>query len=575
MATTIQNLRSLTAGNYPGDLVAGELAFNLADGFMYLGSGGNSYVDTLNQTIGPSLAPGGGWQQAVWNSSPINGSVELAGIYDAQSNLVTSVTTAGTAAGFTVGVLPASTPANTSYYVLVQIGGVLTPPAPTGSAQPGDWLVSSGTGWSVVAESEVVIPASNVTIIPTGPFTGPDMQDVLNQIQLAFVNNSTGIMSELNCNGNAEVFGSTTLGDTSADTLTVNATSAFAAPVALAQTLTVAGTASVTGAFSALSTGYIVGNFRVDGNIDARGSVSLGNAITDTVTIAGPIAAGNNLTVTGSTTLNGATAINGSLTTTGAVSVAGTAGVGITANVVFSGSSGITVGTNNPIDISSASVFFRPSTGVTISGALVLNGAANFKSTLYTRPLVGSGGTLLQAPLQNFLVAPGTIISFAGLNFPDGYVVCNGQSLPTTGGYSDLFSAIGYTWGGSGVFFNVPDLRGQFLRGAGQSAARTTSTGSLVNGNTVGTFQVDSFQAHNHAFTTPTVGYAGVQFGSQREALAVPTTQMTSSGRPNSGTIQMLNTNDQGNVNSTPVNTNGSTVETKPVSASVQYLIKF
>jgi hypothetical protein len=83
MATTIQNLRSLTAGNYPGDLVAGELAFNLADGFMYLGSGGNSYVDTLGQTIGPSLAPGGGWQQAVFNSSPINGSVILAGIYDA------------------------------------------------------------------------------------------------------------------------------------------------------------------------------------------------------------------------------------------------------------------------------------------------------------------------------------------------------------------------------------------------------------------------------------------------------------------------------------------------------------
>lgn len=575
MATTIQNLRSLTAGNYPGDLVAGELAFNLADGFMYLGSGGNSYVDTLNQTIGPSLAPGGGWQQAVWNSSPINGSVELAGIYDAQDNLVTSVTTAGIAAGFVVGALPASTPANSSYYVLVQIGGVLAPPAPTGSAQPGDWLVSSGTGWAVVAESEVVIPASNVTIVPTGPFTGPDMQDVLTQIQLAFVNNSTGIMSELNCNGDADVFGSTTLGNSNTDTLAVNATSAFAAPVALAQTLTVGGTASVTGAFSALSTGYIVGGFRVDGNIDARGSVSLGNAITDTVTIAGPIAAGNNLTVTGSTTLNGATAANGSLTTTGSVSIAGSAGATVTANVVFSGTGGITVGTSNSIDIGSNLILLRPSTSTTLSGNLILNGASSAKTINYTRPLSGSSGQLVQSALQNFLVVPGTIIAYGGTNIPTGYLACDAQSYPNTAQYSDLFSAIGYTWGGSGSNFNVPDLRGQFLRGAGTSTNRKTSTDVFVSGGNVGTFSADSFQVHNHAFTTPTVGYAGVSFGTQREALAVPTYQMTSSGRPNNGNIQMLNPNDQNNSNSTPVNSNGSATETKPVSSTVQYLIKF
>jgi hypothetical protein len=471
-------------------------------------------------------------------------------------------------------VLPASSSANAEYYVLVQIGGTMVAPAPTGDAQPGDWIVSSGSGWALVAQSEALIPASNVTINATGDFTGPSMQDVLNQIQLNYTNIATGVVSQLSCNGDAGVLGNTTLGNASTDTLTVNATSAFAAPVSMASTLAVTGTASVTGAFSALSTGYIVGNFRVDGNIDARGNVSLGNAITDTVTIAGPIAAGNNLTVTGSTTLNGATAINGALTTTGSVSLAGTAGVSVTASVVFSGTGGITVGTNNPIDISSASVIFQPTTGVTISGALVLNGASNLKSILYTRPLVGSTGQLLQAPLQNFLVIPGTITAFGGVTVPSGYLACNGQSVQNTGVYADLFNAIGYAWGGSGANFNVPDLRGMFLRGTGTNNSVFNAGGTRPTGPSVGQTQVDTFASHNHALTAPTIGYAGTQFGGQREAIAVPTSQMTSAGRPNNGNIQMLDPNQQSNPNSTPVNIAGS-LETRSVNAGVQYLIKF
>ena len=571
MATTIQNLRSLTAGNYPSDLVAGELAFNLADGFMYLGSGGNSYVDTLGQTIGPSLAPGGGWQQAVFNSSPINGSVILAGIYDAQSNLVTSVTTAGTAAGFTVGVLPASSSANAEYYVLVQIGGTMVPPAPTGDAQPGDWIVSTGSGWALVAQSEVLIPASNVTVVPSGDLTGPDLQTVLSvQIPLNYVNSSTGVVSELNCNGNAQVFGNTTLGDASTDTLTVNATSAFAAPVSMASTLAVTGTAQVTGAFTALSTGYVVGNFRVDGNIDARGSVSLGNATTDTVTIAGPIAAGNNLTVTGSTTLNGATAINGALTTTGSVSLAGTAGVSVSTNVTV-GSGGVTLNASSVSLQGAATLNVTSTATTTISGNLNLEQGGNTKAIIYSRP---GAGTPVRSNLNDFLVIPGTIVAFGGVTVPSGYLACNGASIQNTGIYTDLFNAIGYAWGGSGGFFNIPDLRGMFLRGTGTSGNTNVSGGGRAIGPSVGQTQPDTFAYHNHQFTSPTLGYAA-SFGSQIEGLAAPTSQQNSSGRPNNGTINVRNTNDQGNANSTPVNFNGSTVETRSVNAGVQYLIKF
>jgi hypothetical protein len=71
----------------------------------------------------------------------------------------------------------------------------------------------------------------------------------------------------------------------------------------------------------------------------------------------------------------------------------------------------------------------------------------------------------------------------------------------------------------------------------------------------------------------PTLGYGGVAYGGQIEAIAAPTTQMTSQGRPNNGNIQMLNPNDQGNVNSTPVNSTGGT-ETRPLNVALLPIIK-
>ena len=58
----------------------------------------------------------------------------------------------------------------------------------------------------------------------------------------------------------------------------------------------------------------------------------------------------------------------------------------------------------------------------------------------------------------------GTVNYFANVNSPIGYLECNGQSVSTTQ-YPELFNAIGYLYGGAGANFNVPDLRGEFVRG--------------------------------------------------------------------------------------------------------------
>lgn len=58
----------------------------------------------------------------------------------------------------------------------------------------------------------------------------------------------------------------------------------------------------------------------------------------------------------------------------------------------------------------------------------------------------------------------GSVAYFAGNAIPSGWLKCNGAQI-STAGYAKLFQTIGYTYGGQGNFFRLPDLRGEFLRG--------------------------------------------------------------------------------------------------------------
>jgi microcystin-dependent protein len=67
-------------------------------------------------------------------------------------------------------------------------------------------------------------------------------------------------------------------------------------------------------------------------------------------------------------------------------------------------------------------------------------------------------------------VPAGVISQFAGSTAPAGYLLCEGQSVSTTT-YADLFLAIGYSYGGSGATFTVPNLKGRIP--VGRDAAQT------------------------------------------------------------------------------------------------------
>jgi len=145
----------------------------------------------------------------------------------------------------------------------------------------------------------------------------------------------------------------------------------------------------------------------------------------------------------------------------------------------------------------------------------------------------------LSATLQGLMnsIAPGLISAYGGAAAPTGYLLCDGSAVSRTT-YAALFSAIGTAYGigdGSSTF-NVPDLRGQFLRGVtGASAndpdaASRTATNSGNSGNNVGSVQGYQVQSHNHTFSsTVTVTPAGNAYNAATPPLQYFTNGNTSS----------------------------------------------
>ena len=88
---------------------------------------------------------------------------------------------------------------------------------------------------------------------------------------------------------------------------------------------------------------------------------------------------------------------------------------------------------------------------------------------------------------------------------PTGWLLCYGQGLNTTT-YADLFAVIGYTYGGSGSTFNLPDLRGRVPLGkdnmGGTSANRVTATQADNLGQASGaekhSLSIAELASHNH-----------------------------------------------------------------------------
>ena len=144
-------------------------------------------------------------------------------------------------------------------------------------------------------------------------------------------------------------------------------------------------------------------------------------------------------------------------------------------------------------------------------------------------------------------VPAGSVFNFAASTAPTGYLECNGNAVSRTT-YAALFAVTSTTFGvGDGsTTFNLPDLRGEFVRGwdngRGVDASRA-----------FGSAQSDEFESHRHAWTGTT--FANGENGDGYITVGSDVTPPTQSG---AGSLMDLT---------------GST-ETRPRNIALLYCIK-
>ncbi|MBU2700587.1 microcystin-dependent protein [Sporomusaceae bacterium BoRhaA] len=105
-------------------------------------------------------------------------------------------------------------------------------------------------------------------------------------------------------------------------------------------------------------------------------------------------------------------------------------------------------------------------------------------------------------PAMQSCIPAGVVLHFAAATPPKGWLKADGNAVSRTE-YADLFAVVGTTFGtGDGsTTFNLPDLRGEFIRGLDMGRGVDIS-------RELGSSQADGIKKHNHNLKTET-GDAG------------------------------------------------------------------
>ena len=164
--------------------------------------------------------------------------------------------------------------------------------------------------------------------------------------------------------------------------------------------------------------------------------------------------------------------------------------------------------------------------------------------------------------------APGDMKICGTSTLESGWLLCDGSAISRTT-YELLFARIGTTWGvGDGsTTFNIPDLQGAYLRGAGSHGSETMADGNPFAGPSIGNFENDQMQQ----ITGSAENFWGTVM---TDSGAIATTKNAVNNRAGTAASNEVYDLDFDSANSTAQGGARTGDETRPFAAGVNFIIK-
>ena len=170
-------------------------------------------------------------------------------------------------------------------------------------------------------------------------------------------------------------------------------------------------------------------------------------------------------------------------------------------------STGLTISDNKEIRLNEAITNGFNYVGLKAKPALANNVSLTLPDSIVSGGFLRTNGngelsfaTVAGVPTGAVFCMPGLLAGgqtgYQSNGIPDGYLECNGASL-SRNSFAALFNVIGTIYGSqSATTFNLPNLRGEFIRGA-----NTTNSGVDAN-RAVGSSQTEDNRVHAHSAVT-------------------------------------------------------------------------